>query len=46
MELLSPIVSDSDTPMEVAGLAALALGLVFVSSCSEDVVMAILQVGA
>jgi hypothetical protein len=28
--------------MEVAGLAALALGLVFTSSCKEDVVEALL----
>jgi hypothetical protein len=35
-------VLDSDQSMEVAGLAALALGLVFTSSCKEDVVEALL----
>jgi hypothetical protein len=40
---LSPAqVLDSEQTMEVAGLAALALGLVFTSSCKEDVVEAIL----
>lgn len=32
--------------MEVAGFAALALGLVHISSCQQDIVMAILQVGS
>lgn len=35
-------VLDTEMPMEVAGLSALALGLVFTSSCQEDVVEAIL----
>jgi hypothetical protein len=35
-------VLDSDQSMEVAGLAALSLGLVFTSSCKEDVVEALL----
>jgi hypothetical protein len=35
-------VLDTDMPMEVAGLAGLALGLVFAASCKEDVVEAIL----
>jgi len=35
-------VLDSDMSMEVAGLAGLSLGLVFTSSCKEDVVEALL----
>lgn len=35
-------VLDSDVSVDIAGLAALALGLVFVSSCKEDVVEAII----
>lgn len=44
LELLSPLVSDTEVPMEVAGFAALALGMVFTSSCKEEVVMSILGV--
>lgn len=43
-ELLVPIVIDTDVPMEVAGFAALSLGLVFVSTQQEDCVQALLQV--
>lgn len=42
-ELLAPLVSDAEVSMEVAGLAGLALGLVFTSSAKDDVVMALLQ---
>jgi hypothetical protein len=35
-------VLDSDQSMEVAGLAALSLGLVFASSCKEEVVEALI----
>lgn len=42
-ELLTPLVADAEVPMEVAGLAGLALGLVFTSSAKDDVVMALLQ---
>mmetsp|Transcript_17190 Transcript_17190/g.44108 ORF Transcript_17190/g.44108 Transcript_17190/m.44108 type:complete len:912 (-) Transcript_17190:167-2902(-) len=42
-ELLVPIVIDTDVPMEVAGFAALSLGLVFVSTQQEDCVQALLQ---
>ena len=45
-ELLLPLVADTDTSMEVGGAAALALGLVFISSQDEDAVGAALQVGA
>jgi hypothetical protein len=43
-ELLTPVVCDPDVPVEVAGIAALSLGLVFTSSAREDVVMSVLQV--
>ncbi|KAJ9513655.1 hypothetical protein QJQ45_015409 [Haematococcus lacustris] len=42
-ELLVPLVADADVSMEVVGVTALALGLVFTSSCKEDIVMAMLQ---
>lgn len=41
-ELLAPLVVDTDAPMELSGFAALALGLVFCSSCEEGAVEAIL----
>ncbi len=41
---MAPLVSDAEVSMEVAGLAGLALGLVFTSSAKDDVVMALLQV--
>ena len=43
-ELLTPLLSDSAVSMEVASFAALALGLVFVGSCHEDSINALLQV--
>ena len=43
-ELLLPLVADEETSMEVGGAAALALGLVFISSQDEDAVGAALQV--
>ena len=43
-ELLLPLVADAETSMEVGGAAALALGLVFISSQDEDAVGAALQV--
>lgn len=43
-ELLTPLVTDSDLPAEVVGYAALALGLVFVGTCHQDSLEAILQV--
>ena len=42
-ELLSPLVGDPEVSMEVGGAAALALGLVFISSQDEDCVGAALQ---
>eukprot|EP00271_Cylindrocystis_brebissonii_P003252 TRINITY_DN1402_c0_g1_i1.p1 TRINITY_DN1402_c0_g1~~TRINITY_DN1402_c0_g1_i1.p1 ORF type:complete len:915 (+),score=203.59 TRINITY_DN1402_c0_g1_i1:289-3033(+) len=43
LALLSPVVADSKVPMEVAGFAALSLGLVFVASCNEDAAQAIIR---
>jgi hypothetical protein len=43
-ELLVPVVTDGDANIEVAGCAALALGLVFVGGSDEDAVGACLQV--
>lgn len=42
-ELLVPVVTDGDANIEVAGCAALALGLVFVGGSDEDAVGACLQ---
>ncbi|CAI5978757.1 unnamed protein product [Closterium sp. NIES-64] len=42
LALLAPVVTDTKTPIDVAGNAALALGLVFVSSCNEDAAQAII----
>ena len=42
-ELLSPLVGDPAVSLEVAAFAALALGLVFVGSCHEDSINALLQ---
>ena len=45
-DLLSPLVNDPDVSMEIGGAAALALGLVFISSQDEECVGAALQVKA
>eukprot|EP00891_Asterochloris_glomerata_P006079 jgi/Astpho2/6079/e_gw1.00084.7.1_t len=42
-ELLMPVVVDPDVKMDVAGFAALALGLVFASTCHGDSAEAIIQ---
>ncbi|KAK9829660.1 hypothetical protein WJX72_007157 [[Myrmecia] bisecta] len=42
-ELLAPLVTDADVSIEVAGFAALSLGLVFPSTCHAESVEAILQ---
>mmetsp|Transcript_31070 Transcript_31070/g.68978 ORF Transcript_31070/g.68978 Transcript_31070/m.68978 type:complete len:901 (-) Transcript_31070:581-3283(-) len=42
-ELLVPLITDTEVNIEISGFAALALGLVFTSTCKEDIVMAILQ---
>ena len=43
LELLMPVVADIDTPLEVAAVAALSLGLVFAGSCHEDISQALLS---
>jgi 26S proteasome regulatory subunit N1 len=42
LELLTPIVHDFKVGIEVAGFAALSLGLVYVGSCNEDVAQSII----
>lgn len=42
LELLLPVVADTDTPLEVACFAALSLGLVFVGSCHDDICQCIM----
>lgn len=42
-EVLLPIVQDPDERMEVAGYAALALGYVYLGSCNEEAVGAVLN---
>jgi 26S proteasome regulatory subunit N1 len=42
-ELLLPLVTDPEVKIEVAGFAALSLGLVFVSTCHGDSAEAIIQ---
>ena len=44
-ELLTPLLTDNDVSMEVAGFAALSLGLVFVGDCHAASAEAMLQVG-
>jgi 26S proteasome regulatory subunit N1 len=41
LEVLIPIVQDSKVGIEVAGFAAMTLGLVYVGSCNEDVAQSI-----
>lgn len=43
-ELLTPLLTDSDVSIEVAGFAALSLGLVFVGNCHAASAEAMLQV--
>ncbi|CAG8471978.1 12679_t:CDS:10 [Acaulospora colombiana] len=42
-ELLLPLVSDIDLNMDIASLAALSLGMIFVGSCNGDITSTILQ---
>lgn len=42
-DLLSPLVTDPAVSIEVAGFAALSLGLIFISTTEEESVQAILQ---
>lgn len=41
LELLTPILQDSKVAIDLAGFAAVALGLVYVGSCNEDVAQSI-----
>lgn len=43
-ELLLPLIIDPDISIELAGFAALSLGLVFNSTCKEECVEAISEV--
>lgn len=43
LELLTPFVGDQEQPFEVSASAALALGMVFVSKCNDDVSGSILE---
>lgn len=43
LELLLPLVSDTGITMELSSLAALALGMVFASTCNGDICSTILQ---
>ena len=42
-ELLVPLVTDNDVKIDIAGFAALSLGLVFTSTCNGDAIEAIIQ---
>lgn len=41
--LLLPLVADDDVSMEIASLAALSLGFIFVGSCHGEIASTILQ---
>lgn len=41
LDILTPIVQDSKSPIDLAGFAAVALGLVYVGSCNEVVAQSI-----
>jgi 26S proteasome regulatory subunit N1 len=41
LDLLTPIVQDSKVGIDLAGFAAVALGLIYVGSCNEDVAQSI-----
>ena len=43
LDLLLPLVSDTNVPIDIASMASLALGMVFVGSCNGDIVSAVLQ---
>mmetsp|Transcript_8280 Transcript_8280/g.24366 ORF Transcript_8280/g.24366 Transcript_8280/m.24366 type:complete len:927 (+) Transcript_8280:125-2905(+) len=42
-ELLTPIVTDESTPMDVCAFAALSLGLVYCGTCHEESIQSIVQ---
>lgn len=41
LDLLTPILQDSKVGIDLAGFAAVALGLIYVGSCNEDVAQSI-----
>lgn len=43
VSLLLPLVADDDVNMEIASLAALSLGFIFVGSCHGEIASTILQ---
>lgn len=43
LDLMCPMISDTDLPLEISCLAALALGHVFVGTCHSDITSSILQ---
>ena len=43
LEIISPLILDSSNSMEVSSMAALALGIIFVGTCDDDVANSILQ---
>jgi len=44
LEEINPIILDSENSMQVRAVASLALGLIYVGSCNEEVCQAILQI--
>lgn len=43
LEVVNPMVLDGDNTIEVAGVAALVLGLIYIGTCNEDCVSTIVQ---
>jgi len=43
LELLMPVVADLDTPLDVAAIASLSLGLVFAASANDDISQALMS---
>lgn len=43
MENLTPMIVDTSVAIECSAMAAVSLGLIFVSSCNDEVAQAILQ---
>jgi len=43
LDLLLPLVSDTSLSMELASLAALSIGMIFVGTCHGDITSTILQ---
>ena len=43
LEVVNPMVLDGDNSIELASIAALTLGLIYIGSCNEDVISCIVQ---